>query len=127
VHELLGGVREQDLSAVASRTEPGDAVECVSEIVAVALLGDSDVERDTDAERGKRLPGLGEQRVLGGEGRFEGGGGGGEDGLEGVADGLDHLATVGIDGLAQQGVVAGEGLLHIALLVRDYDQAMTLS
>ena len=64
-----GGVREQDLAAVAQREHAGDAVERRAEVVAIAQLGHPGVERHAHAQRAGHAPGFCVERALGGERR----------------------------------------------------------
>ena len=101
--------REEHLPAVPGVEQAGDAVQRLPEIVAAPRLGLAGVQRHPRPQRPDRAPVLGGQRPLRRHRRGDGLGGDGEGGADLVADRLEDDPAVAGDGLAQQGVVAGEG------------------
>ena len=110
--QCMGGPREQDLAAMASRQEAAGTVERRAKVVVLALLGCPGVERYPDPDRPGLAPGLGLQRALGSEGRGKRLGWGGKGGAEGIAGPLEDLPMMRVDELAEDGVVALLGSLH---------------
>ena len=107
--QLAGGVREQNLPAMPYRQQPRHLVKRRAEVVAVALVGCSGVQYRTHTQ-GRRPPWLGLELTLGGQGGGERLVRGGEGGVEGIADRLEDVAAVGLDSLAQEGIVAGQAI-----------------
>ena len=126
-HQLLSRQGEQHLTAVSCREQASDSVERRPEIIVVALLGDSGVQGHADFE-GEACGGAGgdtAQALLRLEGGFEGHGSGGEGGAESIADGLEDGASIGLDGGAEEGVVASEGEAHsVGLFVPEASAAL---
>src|SRR6266542_1158901 len=97
---------------MAGGAQPSDTVKRLPKVVAVALLDDPDMQRHPHPEALNRSPCFGRERALGRDGRLQRSGRRGEDRLNGIANGLDDMATIRIDRLAQQLVMARERALH---------------
>ena len=110
--EFAGGERDHDLITVRDRHEPCRAIHRAAVVVAVAHLGDARVHTHPDPQRFDRVPVLVAQRELPGNGGVDRVGRGGERCVDTVAGGLHEMAAVGLDRLAQQVIVAGQGVAH---------------
>ena len=113
-HQAGGGGGEQRLSAVSGRHQARGPVERRAVEIAAAGLGFAGVQADAHAQRvrmdliplGLRQGLLGLQRC--GHAAVPAF----EDGMHAVARGLDQAAAIGLDGLAQDLIVARQGTLH---------------
>ena len=110
--ERGGRRRQQDLAAVTDRHEPGGAVDRRAEVVGAAPLGVARVERHPDVERAGLAPLGGGQGALGGEARGDALVRRREDGHQPVAGRLDHDAVGRFDRVAEDRVMARQGVGH---------------
>jgi hypothetical protein len=98
---------------VAGRQEQGQPVDGGRDVVTPVIgLSHSGVQRHPHAKRSQRPPVLDEQGSLGGESGGDGLGGCREGRLDGVTDHLERDAAVRLNGLAEQGEVALDGVRH---------------
>jgi hypothetical protein len=101
-HQLLGRQREERLTPVTRRQEPGDPVQGRAEVVPVPLLGAPRVKRHAH-QRGSGLHPVSiyQQCPLGGEGYIQGLRSGGKCGAEGISHRLEYVPPVGLYDAAQ--------------------------
>ena len=102
------GARDEDLAAVADREEARHPVEHRSEVVAVAALGGSGVDRHPDAERPGCAPGVRGKRPLSGDRRPDRGVDAVEHGKQPVAGRLDDGPAGSFDRGCEQAIVGFE-------------------
>jgi hypothetical protein len=111
LHSIGSCLGEEDLAAMPRRQHSRYPVEGGAKVVAVPRLRRPDVKGHTRAAAWRRATAL-LAAPWPGQGRGEGVGCRGEGGAELIADRLEDVPLVGFDGLAQDGVVVGEGALH---------------
>ena len=110
--EVVRRLGQQRLAAVACRQQTRNPVQRRAEIITVAQLDRTRMERHAHAELGSFRPRLPVNRTLRVEGRRHRVGRRVERRAEGIAAGLENVAVVIVDAMAQQGVVARKGGAH---------------
>src|SRR4051794_35555381 len=88
------------------------AVEWSAKVVAVALVGGAGVQCHAYAQANRQGPLLPLKCQLDGKRGLESSRSGGEGGIDCVAHGFEDVATVPLDDIAQEGIVASEGSGH---------------
>jgi hypothetical protein len=111
-HQLAGCERHDDLSTVSHRHQPRGTVQRGPVVVAIADLAAAGVNAHADAQRAGLLPRFGVEQELRGDRGVDGVGRSGKRGMSAVAGGLHHVTAVGFDRVAQDLVVARQGLAH---------------
>jgi hypothetical protein len=106
------GRRDQDLAAIRDPEKPRTAVHALAEVVVVARLGRTGMDRHADLDAADVREILAAERLLGGQGRRDGIGRRDESGVERVAGGAEHVPARPQQRLAHEVVVAGHGDAH---------------
>src|SRR6266545_7810230 len=110
--QLPGRRREHGLPTMPGREQPRDAVEGGAEVIAIAHVGHTGVDRHANPQRADRTPLLSLEPALSRQGSGKRIGGGDKGGADGIADGFEDLAAVRCDLLPEKGVVASERREH---------------
>ena len=111
-HQLLRRLAEQRLPTVAAGQQPAQPVQPNAEVVAVARHGLSSVQRAAHPQGTVQWPALGEKCLLCARRSRHGQRCRSEGGTEGVAGRAKYLAAVGVDGRAQDRIMARNGRMH---------------
>jgi hypothetical protein len=111
-HQIGGRLRAQHLTGVGDGHEPSRAVQDRAEVVALALLCDTAVQRHPYPHGTGLVPRHLAQRHVAGDGRLYRRVGIGEDGAQAITHALQHVPAVSRDGLAQHCVMVGHRVAH---------------